>query len=75
MDSNIVVKCFISNCGLQAQFDAGELITQREVVCVDEEKNSPLDKELKHIFSDKKPKETRIETELIIFALSFHLLM
>lgn len=36
--SNIVVKCFISNCGLQAQFDAGELITQREVVCVGQEK-------------------------------------
>ena len=43
--SKLVVKCFISNCGLQAQFDAGELITQREVVCVGQEKNSSLVKE------------------------------
>ena len=73
--SKLVVKCFISNCGLQAQFDAGELITQREVVCVGQEKNSSLVKESKLVLSDKKLKETQIESEVIIFALSFQSLM
>lgn len=75
LHSNLVVKCFISNCGLQAQFDAGELITQREVVSVGQEKNSSLVKESKLVLSDKKLEETQIESEVIIFALSFQSLM